>query len=133
LNIFPTTQTNSHETLACQTRELVEIRATTPYRTPKAVTDKQSRIKNPLAGVPRGALFREVDAFAEEKGLTKHSALLRKGALVAQDPGNYEDLDGEYALSTLEIEDLRGEVLNKWRQPTALYFTIITCSIGAAV
>jgi sugar porter (SP) family MFS transporter len=58
---------------------------------------------------------------------------LRKGALVAQDPGNYEDLDGEYALSTLEIEDLRGEVLNKWRQPTALYFTIITCSIGAAV
>ncbi|KFZ23937.1 hypothetical protein V502_01583 [Pseudogymnoascus sp. VKM F-4520 (FW-2644)] len=93
----------------------------------------EARIKNPLAGVPRDALFREVDAFAEEKGLAEHSALLRKGALVAQDPGNYEDLEGEYALTTLEVEDLRNEVLHKWRHPTALYFTIATCSIGAAV
>jgi sugar porter (SP) family MFS transporter len=52
---------------------------------------------------------------------------------VAQDPTNYEDIDGEYALSPLEVEDLRNEVLHKWRQPRALYFTIITCSIGAAV
>jgi MFS family permease len=33
----------------------------------------------------------------------------------------------------LEIESLRDEVLHKWRQPIALYITIVTCSVGAAV
>ncbi|KFY70035.1 hypothetical protein V499_09521 [Pseudogymnoascus sp. VKM F-103] len=93
----------------------------------------EARIQNPLAAIPRETLFRQVDAFAEEKGLTEHTELIRKGALVAQDPTNYEDIEGEYALSPLEVEDLRNEVLHKWRQPRALYFTIITCSIGAAV
>ncbi|OBT58759.1 hypothetical protein VE04_00719 [Pseudogymnoascus sp. 24MN13] len=93
----------------------------------------EARIQNPLAAIPRETLFRQVDAFAEEKGLTEHTELIRKGALVAQDPTNYEGIYGEYALSPLEVEDLRNEVLHKWRQPRALYFTIITCSIGAAV
>ena len=59
--------------------------------------------------------------------------MLQKGALVAQDPTNYEDIKGEHALNEVEIEDLRNEVLHKWRQPLALYLTIFTCSIGAAV
>ena len=59
--------------------------------------------------------------------------LLQKGALVARDPTNYEDIQGEHALSMIEVEILRSEVLHKWRQPLALYVTIITCSIGAAV
>lgn len=78
-------------------------------------------------------MLRQVDAFAEEKGLTEFAPLLRKGALVAQDPNNYEDITGEYALTPEETEHLRNEVLHKWRQPKSLYFTIITCSIGAAV
>ena len=60
-------------------------------------------------------------------------SLLQKGALVAQDPINYEDIQGEYALDDAEVEDLRNEVIYKWRHPKSLYFTIILCSIGAAV
>lgn len=65
--------------------------------------------------------------------MTDALPLLRKGALVAQDPANYEDIDGAEKLDELEVEALRNEVLHKWKQPLALYVTIITCSIGAAV
>ena len=56
--------------------------------------------------------------------------LLKKGALVAQDPPAFEQID---ELDEVERDALRNEVLHKWRQPTALYFTVILCSIGAAV
>ncbi len=56
--------------------------------------------------------------------------LMRKGALVAQDPPNFENVDG---LTDGERDALRNEFLHKWRQPRALYFTVILCSIGAAV
>lgn len=59
--------------------------------------------------------------------------LLKKGALVARDPTNYEDITGDETLDDAEVEALRNEIIHKWRQPKALYFTIITCSIGAAV
>lgn len=56
--------------------------------------------------------------------------LLQRGALVAQDPANFEKLD---ELSQEEREALRNETLHKWRQPRALYLTVILCSVGAAV
>ena len=56
--------------------------------------------------------------------------LLKKGALVAQDPPAFEQIP---ELDEVERDALRNEVLHKWRQPTALYFTVILCSIGAAV
>ena len=56
--------------------------------------------------------------------------LLKKGALVAQDPPAFEQVDD---LDDIERDALRNEVLHKWRQPRALYFTVILCSIGAAV
>jgi MFS family permease len=59
--------------------------------------------------------------------------MLQKGALVAQDPTNYEDITGPHALTPEEVDVLRNEVLHKWRHPYALYITIFTCSIGAAV
>jgi MFS family permease len=86
-----------------------------------------------LAGIPRETLLRNVADFAQEKGLVTELHLLQKGALVAQDPFNYEDIQGAHALSDTEVEVLRDEVLHKWRHPVALYATIITCSIGAAV
>ncbi|KAK8042003.1 hypothetical protein PG993_006526 [Apiospora rasikravindrae] len=97
-------------------------------------TNLEAKIKNPLKGVPYDQLMRDVDAFAEEKGLTEHVALLRKGALVAQDPTQFgENLTGEHALDEAEIKALREEVSHKWRLPAKLYLTIATCSIGAAV
>ena len=56
--------------------------------------------------------------------------LLQKGALVAQDPPAFESIA---ELDEGERDALRNEVLHKWRQPLALYFTVILCSIGAAV
>jgi len=56
--------------------------------------------------------------------------LLRKGALVAQDPTNFEQVED---LSATEVDALRNETLHKWRQPRALYMTVILCSVGAAV
>ncbi|GKT87092.1 hexose transporter [Colletotrichum tofieldiae] len=92
-----------------------------------------AKIKNPLLGISRAELIRDVDAFAHEKGLQEYIPILRKGALVAQDPTGYEEIDGAEALDQTEVQVLRDEVLHKWRIPKILYLTIITCSIGAAV
>ncbi|KAL8819677.1 MAG: hypothetical protein Q9223_001948 [Gallowayella weberi] len=89
-----------------------------------------ARIQNPLAGIPRATLLKNVEDFAAEAGLSEQTALLQKGALVAQDPPAFEQVE---LLEELEKDALRNEVLHKWRQPRALYFTVILCSIGAAV
>jgi len=91
------------------------------------------RIQNPLAHITQESLLRDVNKFAHSRGLTEILPLLRKGALVARDPTNYEDISGDETLSDAEVDALRDEILHKWRQPLALYLTIITCSVGAAV
>ncbi|KAI0160002.1 hypothetical protein GGR52DRAFT_582669 [Hypoxylon sp. FL1284] len=93
----------------------------------------EARIKNPLKGIPREKLMRDVEAFAQEKGLTEHIPLLRKGALVAQNPHDFEDQDGDEALDEAEKVALRDEITHRWRMPARLFLTIATCSIGAAV
>ena len=49
---------------------------------------------------------------------------------MAKDPPAFESVEG---LTEDEKEAIRNEVLHKWRQPKQLFFTIILCSIGAAV
>ncbi|KAI8959260.1 hypothetical protein F5Y11DRAFT_11486 [Daldinia sp. FL1419] len=93
----------------------------------------EAKIKNPLKGIPREQLMRDVEAFAHEKGLVEHIPILRRGALVAQNPNDFEDQSGEEALDEAEKKALRDEVLHKWRMPARLFLTIATCSIGAAV
>lgn len=56
--------------------------------------------------------------------------LFQKGALVAQNPPEFEQVS---TLDDAEKDALRNEVLHKWRQPWSLYFTVILCSVGAAV
>lgn len=91
------------------------------------------RIKNPLVGIPKRRLLADVDEFCREKGIEEYRTIMRKGALVAQDPTGYEDITGEETLGQHEIDALRDEVLHKWRVPRTLYLTVVTCSIGAAV
>ncbi|KAK0724649.1 hypothetical protein B0H67DRAFT_641161 [Lasiosphaeris hirsuta] len=93
----------------------------------------EAKIRNPLKGIPYHDLMRRVELFAEEKGLGEHVALLRKGALVAQNPGGAHDIAGPEALSDEEKTVLVKEVEHKWRLPARLYLTIATCSVGAAV
>ena len=83
--------------------------------------------------IPWRQLLDDVDVFCRDKGLEAHRNIIRKGALVAQDPSGYEDITGRDALTPEEIKSLRDEVLHKWRIPRQLYLTIITCSVGAAV
>lgn len=88
------------------------------------------RIKNPLASISHEQLTRDVENFAKENGLTDITPMLIKGAFVAKDPPAFESVEG---LTEDEKEAIRNEVLHKWRQPKSLFFTIILCSIGAAV
>ncbi|KAF2723919.1 putative galactose-proton symport [Polychaeton citri CBS 116435] len=90
----------------------------------------EAKIKNPLAGISHDVLMRDVEEFAADNDLTHISPLLKRGALVAQDPATFEQVEG---LEESEKEALRNEVLHKWRQPKALYMTVILCSVGAAV
>lgn len=73
----------------------------------------EGRIQNPLYGIPAETLLRDVEDFAHRRGLVDALPLLRKGALVARDPENYEDIVGEEALDEPEVEALRDEVLHK--------------------
>ena len=75
-------------------------------------------------------LNRDVEQFAKDNELIDIVDLLRKGAFVAKDPPAFESVEG---LTDDEKTAIRNEVLHKWRQPKSLFFTIILCSIGAAV
>ncbi|KAJ5276593.1 hypothetical protein N7524_002746 [Penicillium chrysogenum] len=89
-----------------------------------------AKIKNPLADLTKNQVLRNVEEFAEEYNVTDILPELKKGALVARDPAEFETVAD---LTEPEITALRDEVLHKWRQPKPLYFTIALCSIGAAV
>lgn len=74
--------------------------------------------------------MRDVEDFAHEKDLVEIVDLLKKGAMVAQNPHRASEIQ---ALSEDERAALHKERSHRWSHPTALYFTIILCSIGAAV
>ncbi|KAL6366216.1 hypothetical protein LRP88_00313 [Fusarium phalaenopsidis] len=87
-------------------------------------------IKNPLAGVPKAELLRDVEAYAQEHALTEALPYLRKGALVAQNPGDLESLED---LNEEDRKILRDEQEHRWRHPRSLYYTILLNSISAAI
>ncbi|KAM0466104.1 hypothetical protein ACHAPV_001057 [Trichoderma viride] len=93
----------------------------------------QAKIRNPLKGIPREQLMTDVESFASRHGLTEHTLLLKKGALVAQNPGEAHNIDGDEKLTSHELNILEREVTHKWHMPARLFITIATCSIGAAV
>lgn len=89
-----------------------------------------TRIKNPLTGIPKDRLLEDVDNFAHDRDMTDILPLLKKGALVAQSPRDFESLT---ELDEDEKQVLRDEVLHRWRHPWALYHTIVVNSIAAAI
>lgn len=88
-------------------------------------------IRNPLRGIPRDQLLKNVAQFQHDKGLSDDILpLLRKGALVAQNPAGFETLED---LDENEKKALREEVTHRWKQPVPLYYTIFLNSIAAAI
>ncbi|KAI1139648.1 hypothetical protein F5Y05DRAFT_424571 [Hypoxylon sp. FL0543] len=106
---------------------------TSPPPTQRVNFTNNNRISNPLAGIPREHLLDQVTRFSEWHGLSQYVPIMRKGALVAQDPTGFEDIQGSEALNEEEISVLKREITHKWKVPWLLYLTIATCSIGAAV
>lgn len=74
--------------------------------------------------------MRDVEQFARDKGLEDMTDNLKRGALIAQKPGKWDEIEG---ISEEERFYLQQEHDHKWKHPLALYVTIVVCSIGAAV
>lgn len=83
-----------------------------------------------MTDIPKDQLLQDVEEFAAQKGVTDIVPLLKKGALVAQNPSNFENI---VELDDADREALRNEVAHRWRHPWALYYTIILNSIAAAI
>ncbi len=88
------------------------------------------RIRNPLKGIAKEVLLRQVEDFAAQRDLVEYLPTLKQGALLAQDPTVFDLSD---LLDANARQALQDEVTHKWLQPKALYMTIALCSIGAAV
>ncbi|EED18210.1 MFS sugar transporter, putative [Talaromyces stipitatus ATCC 10500] len=87
-------------------------------------------IKNPLVGIPKSQLMVDVEAYADHYQLNGILPLLKKGALVAQNPRGIENIE---ELDEADRQALRQEVTHRWKQPKTLYFTILLNSIAAAI
>ncbi|KAK2778110.1 hypothetical protein FQN53_001877 [Emmonsiellopsis sp. PD_33] len=90
----------------------------------------EGEIKNPLSDIPKDRLLQDVENFAAQNDLMDILPLMRKGALVAKSPRDFESLE---ELDEDEKQTLRDEVLRRWHLPWALYYTIILNSIAAAI
>ncbi|KAJ6789163.1 hypothetical protein PWT90_03287 [Aphanocladium album] len=91
----------------------------------------EGEIKNPLVGIPHDDLLQRAADFQQERGLPADILpLLKKGALVAQNPAGFEEIE---ELDENDKSALRQEVTHRWQHPKALYFTIVLNSIAAAI
>lgn len=87
-------------------------------------------IRNPLVGIPKDTLMRDVEDYAHQHDLVQAVDLLKRGALVAQDPDHIEHIEG---ITPEETTALKEEKTHRWRHPKTLYFLITLGSIGAAI
>ncbi|KAF8885214.1 major facilitator superfamily domain-containing protein [Infundibulicybe gibba] len=90
----------------------------------------QAKIQNPLYGIPRETLLAQVEEFARERGMEDMTLLLQKGALLAQNPKQFESIPD---LDESDKAIIRRETTHKWSQPRDLYLTVVICSLAAAV
>ncbi|CAO1635387.1 unnamed protein product [Parajaminaea phylloscopi] len=90
---------------------------------------KSGKLTNPLARLTKEQLLHEARQFAAEKGLQDEVDVIERGALVAQNPVDFQSIE---ELSQEEKDRLQHESEHKWSHPFLLYLTIFTCSIGAA-
>lgn len=75
--------------------------------------------ENPLAGIPREQLVRNVEEFCKKYQLEEYRETFVKGALISQDPANAINLP---ELTEEEREALIREHTHKWSQPWKLYW-----------
>jgi len=73
-----------------------------------------NRIQNPLHGIPHDTLLAQVEAFAQEYKMEDILNILQKGALLAQNPGQFESIKelDEKDLEVIRREKTRGCLKN---------------------
>jgi hypothetical protein len=88
-------------------------------------------LENPLAVKSREAVISDARVFAHEFGMGEDEDYFVKGALVARNPNDFEDI------AELDEEDkiaLREEITHKWKQPFTLYYLVgISCSVSELI
>lgn len=72
----------------------------------------------------------DVKSYATQHDLTALTEVLQKGALAGQNP---TEIDSIPELTEEDRVVLREEVTHRWKQPWALYYTIVLNSIAAAI
>ncbi|KAK6907924.1 hypothetical protein I203_101925 [Kwoniella mangroviensis CBS 8507] len=100
---------------------------------PQHIEISTATLNNPLDGMSAEEVLRDVDTFVEEKGLSEHRELFRRGALlarVAQREGGFEEVS---EIPEDEKKILREEITHRWRQPFMLYFLAVLCAGSAIV
>jgi len=90
----------------------------------------EGEVRNPLLGIPKAELIADVKAFAKEYQLEDAEDLLIKGALVAQSPALFEELED---LDDADRNAIREEITHRFKLPRILYVTVILNSIAAAI
>jgi hypothetical protein len=88
------------------------------------------RVRNPLVGVPKAQLLADVRKFAHDHNLQDVEPLLIKGALFAQSPTLFEEIE---ELNEADRLAVREEFTHRFKLPRMLYFTIILNSVAAAI
>lgn len=78
-----------------------------------------AKLANPLAGIPHDQLMRDGAAFARKYKLDELENEFSKGAVIAQNPSAFEQLD---FLTDEERGVLRTEQTHRWKQPFTLYW-----------
>lgn len=94
------------------------------------------RIRNPLEDISREQLMSNVQQYAQEHELLDIVPLLRKGAIAGQNPDDAVNPGKLEVVGELDADDrevLVVERTSRWKQPRALYYTIILNSIAAAI
>jgi hypothetical protein len=82
---------------------------------------------NILSHLSREQLLSNVEKFVKDKALEEHVDDIWKGALLAQNPTTYQELE---ELSDADKEAIQYENTHRWSQPLTLYLTIAICSLG---
>lgn len=89
-----------------------------------------STSSNPLAPIAQEQLLEDAENFARTHGLLEYVDVIKKGALVAQNPSGFESIS---VLTEDEKAALRREIERPWSQPKMLYYLVLMCSLAAAL
>lgn len=92
----------------------------------QTVSDK---FENPLAGISKRQLFKDVEKFCRDHDMMDHLETFKKGALLAQSPTTFKEME---ELSQQDVENIELATTHKWKQPWMLYWLTVICGMGAA-